>query len=408
MGKPFSHFAALVILTITVFITGQAQAENEIYIHQFRTITGFAFEKGEGKPFRVATPQGIFEVKENGKSKKISSGGGVFIEMVSYPDNPKILFASGYKSEEEKMGIVRSDDGGRTWKKISDGVDGPVDFYAMAISRQDPSVMYGVSNTVQASRDGGKTWKVMTGLPDERVYDIAVSAFDSNTIYVGTRNGLYVSRNAGKEWSRSGDWDNSVTTIRVTAKGQLYAFVYGKGLMMANEAAPKWKLLSTGFGNRALIDIAVDPNKENRLLGVADTGAPMISNDGGKTWGSFEGHLKATAENIMAGKKLFEANCAACHGEKAIGERPDDPEAVDEDGMFVAPALDDSMHGWHHSDEQLVSTILEGSPRNKRMLAWKENGISQNNAEKIVAYVKSLWSFNSLACQGPRHMSCMH
>lgn len=408
MGKPFSQFTALIVLTATVLISGQAQAESEIYIHQFRTVTGFAFEKGEGKPFRVSTPHGIFEVMENGRSKKISHGEEVFIELVSHPGNPKVLFSSGYKSEKEKLGIVRSVDGGVTWNKISDGAKGPVDFYAMAISRKNPAIMYGVSNTLQTSRDGGKTWEILEEIPGERIYDISVSSLNSDTVYAGTRNGMYISRNAGKDWLRSGEWTNSVTAVRTTPSGQLYAFVYGKGLMTANEAAPKWKLLSEGFNNRALIDIAVDPNNKGRLLGVADTGAAMISKDGGKTWGSYEGHLKAIPDRIAAGKKLYEENCVACHGEKGIGEKPGDPMAVDDNGLPVAPALDDSMHGWHHSDEQLMATILEGSPRNERMQAWKENGISQDDAEDIVAYIKSLWSFTSLSCQGPRHMSCMH
>jgi mono/diheme cytochrome c family protein len=89
-----------------------------------------------------------------------------------------------------------------------------------------------------------------------------------------------------------------------------------------------------------------------------------------------------------------------------MGERPDDPGATDEYG-FAAPALDDSAHGWHHSDDGLVGTILNGSPRNPRMMPFKEL-VSEDDARNLVAYIKSLWSFRSLACQGSRHMGCMH
>ena len=50
--------------------------------------------------------------------------------------------------------------------------------------------------------------------------------------------------------------------------------------------------------------------------------------------------------------------------------------------------------------------ILNGSSRNERMIAWKET-LSRDDAEYLVAYIKSLWSFRSLACQGGRHMACM-
>jgi mono/diheme cytochrome c family protein len=40
------------------------------------------------------------------------------------------------------------------------------------------------------------------------------------------------------------------------------------------------------------------------------------------------------------------------------------------------------------------------------MPAWKET-LSREQAEDVVAYFKSLWSFSSYACQGARHMACM-
>ena len=79
--------------------------------------------------------------------------------------------------------------------------------------------------------------------------------------------------------------------------------------------------------------------------------------------------------------------------------------AIDEYG-FVAPALNDDAHAWHHPDRQLIEMILNGSSRNQRMIAWKAT-LSRENAENLVAYIKNLWSFRSLACQGGRHMKCM-
>jgi len=41
------------------------------------------------------------------------------------------------------------------------------------------------------------------------------------------------------------------------------------------------------------------------------------------------------------------------------------------------------------------------------MMPYKEI-ISEQDAGNLVAYLKSLWSPRSLACQGARHMRCMH
>jgi mono/diheme cytochrome c family protein len=68
-----------------------------------------------------------------------------------------------------------------------------------------------------------------------------------------------------------------------------------------------------------------------------------------------------------------------------------------------APALDDSTHAWHHTDDDLVKTILEGSSREPRMQAFK-GVLGESDARDIVTYMKGLWGRRALACQGPKHM----
>ncbi len=110
------------------------------------------------------------------------------------------------------------------------------------------------------------------------------------------------------------------------------------------------------------------------------------------------------AQQVAAGKELFAARCQACHGVEGVGERPEDPMAVDANSMPLAPALDDSMHAWHHTDDGLVTMILEGSSRNPRMVAWSQTGLTEAEARAIVAFMKSLWGEVARRCQGPLHM----
>ncbi len=110
-------------------------------------------------------------------------------------------------------------------------------------------------------------------------------------------------------------------------------------------------------------------------------------------------------EAAKRGAGLYARYCVSCHGDKGRGEPPI-PGSIRLPGFFTAPALDDSQHAWHHSDEALVRVILEGSPRTDRMPAWK-NVFTSEDAFDIVAYLKSLWGNRALECQGPKHMSCM-
>lgn len=114
---------------------------------------------------------------------------------------------------------------------------------------------------------------------------------------------------------------------------------------------------------------------------------------------------KPDQQAALRGAKLYKSNCQSCHGERGVGE-PVYPWNVGKPGYFPAPALDDSQHAWHHTDEDLVKFILTGSPRTPRMPAWKNN-LSEKNVRDIVAYIKSLWGPRAIECQGPRHMSCM-
>ncbi len=108
---------------------------------------------------------------------------------------------------------------------------------------------------------------------------------------------------------------------------------------------------------------------------------------------------------IVSGKKLYAMYCQSCHGVRGIGE-PAVPSSLRNPSYFNAPALDGSQHAWHHTDEDLIKFILEGSPRTKRMAAWNK-ALSKEDARDLVDYMKSLWGPRALECQGPKHMSCM-
>jgi len=73
---------------------------------------------------------------------------------------------------------------------------------------------------------------------------------------------------------------------------------------------------------------------------------------------------------------------------------------------FAIP-LNETSHAWHHGDKQLTGMILNGIPRNPSMPPRK-SFITEIQAGKIVAYIKSLWIDAILECQAPKHMSCMH
>lgn len=385
-------------------VAGPGLAET-IPIDRIAHIHDLAVDPANPTRLYLATHNGLFLAAPDGTATRV---GNITHDLMSFVPDPKNfdqLYASGHPAGGGNLGILASRDRGATWDHLSGGVGGPVDFHAMAVSGADPEIVYGMFEGLQMSRDGGRSWRKVGPVP-ERTFALTASARDADTVYAAAMDGLFVSRDAGNNWSPAFMQRKPATLVQVTAAGKIYAFVYGVGLVVGAEPGTGWQVRSSDFGDRYPLKLAVDAGDPERIHVVADTGAIVTSRDGGRSWVSYVGHDRETPELIAAARQTYETYCQACHGEKGVGERPEDMNAQDQYG-FVAPPLDNSSHGWHHSDENLAHTILNGSPRNPRMLPFKDI-MPEAEARNVVAYIKSLWNFRSLACQGARHMRCMH
>lgn len=93
---------------------------------------------------------------------------------------------------------------------------------------------------------------------------------------------------------------------------------------------------------------------------------------------------------ITRGGKLFQQNCAVCHGAKAEGAP--DWQKMDDQGKFPPPPLNGTAHAWHHPHPVLVDTIKNGTAkRGGNMPAWKDQ-LSDQQINDIIAWFQSKWS----------------
>jgi photosystem II stability/assembly factor-like uncharacterized protein len=386
-----------------VTLCGTAKAET-VALDRLDHIHGLAVDPDRSSRLYLATHSGLFLATPSGMMTRVGASKDDLMSFAVHPKDPNVFYASGHPPGGGNLGFLASQDRGRSWSRVSAGVGGPVDYHAMDVSGADPNVIYGMYKGLQASRDGGKTWRQVGPLPKD-TFDLAASASTPEALYVAARGGLFASRNGGRNWTRAFLEPRPATLVHVTDQ-EIHAFVYGVGFLAGQEPGLGWEVRSAAFGDRYLLHMTVDPDDPNRFHAVADSGTVLTSKDGGRTWASYIGHDRETAEVVAEGRRLYDEICKSCHGAKGVGERPEDMYANDDYGV-VAPPLDDSAHGWHHSDRNLAETIMNGSPRNPRMMPFKTI-ISDQDAWNVVAYIKSLWNPRSLACQGARHMRCMH
>ncbi len=310
------------------------------------------------------------------------------------------IFLSGVDAQSRPAPLMLSEDGGASWLPVSAT---PLAVRSLSVMPGNPDALAAVAGGIVTSRDGGKTWAAIPNSP-EKVFSVARSSLSENDLYAATMGGLLLSGDGGESWRPAHESDKPATAVTVLPGGKVLAYIFGVGLVGAQEPELEWQVLEDGFADRYILSLAADPLDPDTIYAIMDTAAIMMSRNGGRDWISYEGSDKFTPERLARGEQLFEGTCAACHGAKGVGEAPGNPEARDEFG-FKAPALNDDMHAWHHSDAALKATISQGSPRNPRMVAFSER-MPEEDIEAIIVYLKSLWSLRSLACQGARHGRC--
>lgn len=104
---------------------------------------------------------------------------------------------------------------------------------------------------------------------------------------------------------------------------------------------------------------------------------------------------KLTKRNIdpliySKGQKLYQLNCAECHGQQ--GEGAKDWRTPDKDGKNQPPPLNGSGHTWHHSPKALILVINNGTSKiGGNMPAWKDK-LSKSEIKLILTWITSQWS----------------
>ena len=114
------------------------------------------------------------------------------------------------------------------------------------------------------------------------------------------------------------------------------------------------------------------------------------------------------APDVEAGRTIYMARCASCHGLNLQGQ-PDwqSPRA---DGTYPAPPHDVSGHTWHHGDAMLTDYIRRGGQAalddmgvafTSGMPAFGDQ-LSDDDIVAVLAFIKSTWSETERAAQEER------
>jgi hypothetical protein len=288
-------FAAATAVSSILWVSSGSQAAQSMSvaeIPQHTHIHGLAVDRRDPSRLLIATHHGLFRAGPDGMADRISPVMD-FMGFSPHPDDPEMLYASGHPASGGNLGFIASSDGGQTWTQISPGANGPVDFHQMAVSPADPDTIYGAYRGLQVSRDGGRSWEVVGGTPD-RLIDLAASASDPERLYAATEVGLLVSEDAGRSWSAILE-GQPVTVVEAGPEGTLYAFVFGRGLVLLEPETGGITNLTDSFGEDFFLHLTIDPDNPSRLFAATRSGAVLASVDHGRNWSPFGSDFESEA-----------------------------------------------------------------------------------------------------------------
>ena len=282
----------LIVAAAGAFLVTRSHSEASTTVHALSEAThfhGVAVDPSDPGRLYLATHHGLYAVAPDGSATLLSPGQD-FMGFTPHPTDPSTLYASGHPAGGGNLGFIASEDGGRSWSQLAEGVGGPVDFHQMDVSPADPNTIYGAyAGQLQVSRDGGRDWEVVGPAP-EGLIDLAASSKDPGTLYAATQSGLQKSEDGGKSWQDAHWLRQPVTMAHVTPDGAVYAFVVGAGLIQTIEPKLSWQTIGKdALGDDYVLHFAVDPTSHSNFYGItfdpqSQRQAVLASDDAGKTW----------------------------------------------------------------------------------------------------------------------------
>ena len=174
-------------------------------------------------------------------------------------------------------GLLRTADGGRTWRRTALGLAEQIS--SLAVSPSESSLIVAATPLgIFRSADAGDTWaQVSSGFGDITAHAIAFVPSSDKVLFAATGKGLFRSDDQGVTWARSNGgipWTD-ITGLAVHPDGRtVYAsdFTWG-GIFRSVDGGATWERMpSEGLVSDRAWTLAVDPASPDRVLAASPTG----------------------------------------------------------------------------------------------------------------------------------------
>jgi photosystem II stability/assembly factor-like uncharacterized protein len=236
-----------------------------------------------GGSLLLATNRGLYRVRRGQiESMRARMGPDDVAKGLAFRfTGPGEAVGSGHPGRERSryavLGLVRTSDGGRTWRSVSRL--GANDFHAIGVSGGTLAAAEGGTATVFVSRDGGKTF--VTRSTPLALNDLELDPADPDRWVGSAETGVHVTEDAGRSW-RPADTVGGARLVWPASDALFRADPDGR-VQRSADGGVTWEELGRVDGETQ----ALAASGEDTLYAADIEGVVRESRDGGRSWSVF-------------------------------------------------------------------------------------------------------------------------
>ena len=189
-------------------------------------------------------------------------------------------------------------DAGKSWRLLASFGKSLLTLDQLFVDSRDSNVIYASGHRGKLaggffkSKDGGVTWDENDELKGQAIHAMHQAKADPNLIYVGTKDGVWMSKDSGEDFKRleSGTMPLDINSFAVDPKNAntLYAGTTWRPYK-STDNGKNWRLIKTGMiDDSDIFAITIDSENTSHVIASACSGI-YESLNGGENWKKIQG-----------------------------------------------------------------------------------------------------------------------